>query len=109
MGEIKVNEKINIGLDRCRFVLPSISINGGLCHMHIEKGEKAEILDISTGEVIKISELKGTIKGIALKGDDDYSINLRYHNKNENNQTRLFKKKNYSLETNEKVLGNIKT
>ena len=64
------DEKLNIGLDRCRFVLPSVAIDGGIYRMNIEKGEKAQILDIATGEVIGVSDFNLTIKGIALKGDD---------------------------------------
>ena len=66
--------KLNIGLDRCRFVLPSVAIDGGIYRMNIEKGEKAQILDIATGEVIGVSDFNLTIKGISLQDKDDYSI-----------------------------------
>ena len=69
-------EKLNIGLDRCRFVLPSVAIDGGIYRMNIEKGEKAEILDIATGEVIGVSDFNLTIKGISLQEKDDYSIKV---------------------------------
>lgn len=69
-------EKLNIGLDRCRFVLLSVAIDGGIYRMNIEKGEKAEILDISTGEVIGVSDFNLTIKGISLQDKDDYSIKV---------------------------------
>lgn len=69
-------EKLNIGLDRCRFVLPSVAIDGGIYRMNIEKGEKAEILDIATGEVIGVSDFNLTIKGISLQDKDDYSIKV---------------------------------
>lgn len=68
--------KLNIGLDRCRFVLPSVAIDGGIYRMNIEKGEKAEILDIATGEVIGVSDFNLTIKGISLQDKDDYSIKV---------------------------------
>lgn len=69
-------EKLNIGLDRCRFVLPSVAIDGGIYRMNIEKGEKAQILDIATGEVIGVSDFNLTIKGISLQDKDDYSIKV---------------------------------
>ena len=69
-------EKLNIGLDRCRFVLPSVAIDGGIYRMNIEKGEKAEILDIATGEIIGVSDFNLTIKGISLQDKDDYSIKV---------------------------------
>ena len=68
--------KLNIGLDRCRFVLPSVAIDGGIYRMNIEKGEKAQILDIATGEVIGVSDFNLTIKGISLQDKDDYSIKV---------------------------------
>ena len=68
--------KLNIGLDRCRFVLPSVAIDGGIYRMNIEKGEKAKILDIATGEVIGVSDFNLTIKGISLQDKDDYSIKV---------------------------------
>lgn len=68
--------KLNIGLDRCRFVLPSVAIDGGIYRMNIEKGEKAEILDIATGEIIGVSDFNLTIKGISLQDKDDYSIKV---------------------------------
>ena len=70
------DEKLNIGLDRCKFVLPSVAIDGGIYRMNIEKGEKAEILDIATGEVIGVSDFNLTIKGISLQDKDDYSIKV---------------------------------
>lgn len=69
-------EKLNIGLDRCRFVLPSVAIDGGIYRMNIEKGEKAQVLDIATGEVIGVSDFNLTIKGISLQDKDDYSIKV---------------------------------
>lgn len=76
-GKSKLNyEKLNIGLDRCRFVLPSVAIDGGIYRMNIEKGEKAQVLDIATGEVIGVSDFNLTIKGISLQDKDDYSIKV---------------------------------
>lgn len=69
-------EKLNIGLDRCKFVLHSVAIDGGIYRMNIEKGEKAQILDIATGEVIGVSDFNLTIKGISLQEKDDYSIKV---------------------------------
>lgn len=69
-------EKLNIGLDRCKFVLHSVVIDGGIYRMNIEKGEKAQILDIATGEVIGVSDFNLTIKGISLQEKDDYSIKV---------------------------------
>ena len=68
--------KLNIGIDRCKFVLPSVAIDGGIYRMNIEKGEKAEILDIATGEVIGVSDFNLTIKGISLQDKDDYRIKV---------------------------------
>lgn len=76
-GGKKLNyEKLNIGLDRCRFVLSSVAIDGGIYRMNIEKGEKAQILDIATGEVIGVSDFDLTIKGISLQEKDDYTIKV---------------------------------
>lgn len=76
-GGSKLNyEKLNIGLDRCRFVLSSVAIDGGIYRMNIEKGEKAQILDIATGEVIGVSDFDLTIKGISLQEKDDYTIKV---------------------------------
>lgn len=63
-------------MDRCRFVLSSVAIDGGIYRMNIEKGEKAQILDIATGEVIGVSDFNLTIKGISLQEKDDYSIKV---------------------------------
>lgn len=69
-------KKLNIGLDRCRFVLSGVAIDGGIYRMNIEKGEKAQILDIATGEVIGVSDFDLTIKGISLQEKDDYTIKV---------------------------------
>lgn len=68
--------KLNIGLDRCRFVLPYVKIDGSVYRMNIEKGEKAQVIDISTGEIIGVSDFNMTIKGISLSNDDDYRIKV---------------------------------
>lgn len=73
---MSINNNNLIGLDRCRFVLPSIAIDRSVYRMNIEQGEKAQIIDISTGEVIGISDLNVTIKGISLDNKDDYRIKL---------------------------------
>ena len=70
------NKKLNIGLDRCRFVLSSIAIDGRVYRMNVERGEKAEIIDITTGEIIGISDFNLTIKGISLSDTDDYRIKV---------------------------------
>jgi hypothetical protein len=68
--------KLNIGLDRCKFILENLSIDGGNHRVYIEKGEKAEIHDIATGKMIGISDLKVDIKGISIDNKDDYRIKV---------------------------------
>ena len=70
------NKLLPIGLDRSKFILDTIKVNGGNGMYHLERGEKTEIIDIDTGEVIGISEFDMVVKGISLNDTDDYSIRL---------------------------------
>ena len=65
-----------IGLDRCRFVLDTIAIDFGKYRGNIEKGERAKVVDMRTGEVIGISDLNLDIKGIATDNTDNYRVKL---------------------------------
>lgn len=71
-----MDSKLPIGVDRSKFILDSIKVNGGNGMYHLERGEKIEIMDISTGEMIGVSEFDMVIKGISLNPLDDYSIKL---------------------------------
>lgn len=71
-----MDSKLPIGVDRSKFTLDTIKINGGNGMYHLEKGEKVEILDVTTGEMIGVSEFDMVIKGISLNNTDDYSIKL---------------------------------
>lgn len=70
------NKLLPIGIDRNKFILDTIKVNGGNRMYHLERGEKTEIIDVDTGEVIGISEFDMVIKGISLNNTDDYSIKL---------------------------------
>ena len=65
-----------IGIDRCKFVLDTILIDREVYKMNLELGDKAEIIDKLSGEVIGISDINLTIKGIATNHLDDYRIKL---------------------------------
>lgn len=76
--------KLNIGLDRCKFSVQKVYINSIRCNASVEKGEKAQILDITTGEVINISKFVCSVSGISINGTDDYRIVLKLNENNDN-------------------------
>ncbi|MEG1411625.1 MAG: hypothetical protein RSD36_17450 [Terrisporobacter sp.] len=79
------DEKLNIGLDRCKFSVKDVVVNSMKCNASIEKGEKAQIVDIATNEgVIKISKFVCSINGIAKNGTDNYKITLKLNDNNDN-------------------------
>lgn len=67
---------IPIGVDRCRFISKELEIDSDIYKMHLEKGEKVEILDRATGEIIGLSEFNMTINSTCLGGTDDYKIKI---------------------------------
>lgn len=71
-----IENKLPVGIDRSKFILDTIKINGESRMYHLEKGEKVEILDVETGEMIGVSEFDMVIKGISLNNTDDYTIRL---------------------------------
>lgn len=70
------NQKI--GLDRCTFILTEgLQVDTNIYNMHLERGEKIEIIDRASGQIIALSDFDMAIKGIALNEKDDYKIKIR--------------------------------
>lgn len=72
---------MKIGIDRIKLIIFDVGIERSKYKFNIEIGEKAEVMDIETGEVIKVSDFNVHLKGTALKGDD-YRVKLSLDKRN---------------------------
>lgn len=74
-----------IGIDRVKFSIKNLKFSGSNNNIiEMVRGDRVSVIDIATGEVVKIASFKLEVYGIALSNKDDYRISLKLNEHNDN-------------------------